>query len=285
MKSCPVCHGTYDDTQSFCLNDGSALVNAAPGPPPAGLPTENLPYNRGSAPTDVMYGGQTSGSPYAPPTAPPVAPYMMPPGRKRSPLPWIIGGALVVIAAVVIIILVTRGSKEANPPGGGSDPITGRPSSPGGVSYNSPDGRFSVTLPPGFSQFKSQTTKQPTPAGDIELTILQTETPRGGCMVGFSDFPEASFVGRTQQKMLEDGRDGALRNIGGTLEKQENMTIHGKTAIAIYGSGRAGAKTYYVRFNFILDKPRAYQVGYLAYERADLDKPEIQAYFDSFRLK
>ena len=153
------------------------------------------------------------------------------------------------------------------------------------LSYDSPDGKFSITLPPGYSQFQSQSRTQPTPAGDVQLNILQSEIPKGACVLGYSDFPERAFVGRTPQKMLEDGRDGALRNINGTLEKQENITVQGKTGIAIYGSASSAGKSVYVRFNFILDKPRAYQIGYLAYDRAELDKPEVQAYFDSFRLK
>jgi TonB family protein len=291
MKSCPVCHSAYDDAQNFCLNDGSTLVSASPDSSASSLPTENLPYNRSSAPTDVMYAAPTSGAPFAPPTSPPNAPYMTPPVQKRSssssPLPWILGGgAILLIAAALIIFLATRRPKDTTTTtSSGSDATsTGTTSTSSGLTYDSPDGRFSVTLPPGFSQFKSQTISQPSPAGNIELNIMQTENTSGGCMLAYSDFPEASFQGRTPLKMLEDGRDGALRNIGGTLEKQENLTVQGKTGIAVYGSGSSSGKTFYVRFNFILDKPRAYQVGYLAYDRADLDKPDVQAYFDSFHL-
>lgn len=284
MKSCPVCHRTYDDAQNFCLNDGTTLVSAGPGSSSSDLPTENISSNRSSTPTDVMYAAPTSGGRFAPPPpAAPYAPYMNQQAQKRSPLPWILVGLLAVAAIGVIIFLATRGPKSTTTGGGESGGT--ETSSTSGVTYNSPDGRFSVTLPPGFGPFTSQSKTQPTAVGNIELNILQSENSRGACMVGYSEFPDAAFVGRTPQKMLEDGRDGALRNIGGTLEKQENLTIQGKTAIAIYGSAESGGRTYYVRFNFILDKPRAYQVGYLAYERADLDKPEIQTYFDSFHLK
>lgn len=288
MKTCPACHSVYEDAQNFCLNDGSSLVGAPPMPPGPQLPTENLPYDRSSARTDVMNATPTAGNRYSPPMPPPPAPYMMPPPPKKSPLPWVLAGAAVVIVAVVIIVLATRSSSSVS--SGGADGPTSGPSTPStptasGVSYDSPDGRFNVTLPPGFGQFKSQKTTRPTPAGDIELTILQTENSRGGCMVGFSDFPEASFEGRTPLKMLEDGRDGALRNIGGTLEKQENINVQGRTGISIYGSGSASGRTFYVRFNFILDKPRAYQVGFLGYDRAELDKPDVDAFLKSFRLK
>jgi len=154
----------------------------------------------------------------------------------------------------------------------------------GSSTYNSPDGRFSLTLPPGFSEFQSQKTTQATPAGPIELNILQSENSRGACVAGFSDFPEASFMGRPPQKMLEDGRDGALKNINGTLEKQENINVQGRTGLAVYASANSEGRPIYVRFSFVLDKPRIYQIGFIGYDRAELDKPDVQAYFESFHL-
>lgn len=284
MKRCPACRRTYDDTQNFCLDDGTTLVVEAAGSFSSETPTENLPYNRSAAPTEVLHGVPTSGyqgAGYQRGTTPP--PYMMtPPVQKRSPLPWIILGALVLVGAVVGIILATRGSGTTNGGGGGATPGTTPRAS--GLAYSDPNGRFSITLPPGFSAFKSQKQSQPTPAGPIDLNILQSENSQGAAVLGYSDFPEASFAGRTPQKMLEDGRDGALRNINGTLEKQDNVTVQGRTGLSIYGTTAQGGKSIYVRFQFVLDKPRAYQIGYLAYNRADLDKPDVQAYFDSFRI-
>jgi hypothetical protein len=214
-------------------------------------------------------------------------------------LPWIIVGALVLAAAVVGITLAMRGSDSAmtaTTTGGGQtpSPVTSPAASPvrtsstpaaSGSTYESTDGRFQITLPPGFSSFTSQKTTQPTAAGPIELTIMQSENAQGAAVMGYSDFPDASFEGRTPKKMLEDGRDGALKNINATLEKQEDLTIQGRTGLKIYGSTTNDGKDIYVRFQFVLDKPRAYQIGYLAYDRADLDKPEVQAYFDSFKMK
>jgi hypothetical protein len=213
---------------------------------------------------------------------------MMSAPPKKSPLPWIILGALVLIGAGLGIYFATRGSGTTTS-GGGPTPSPryspGATPTSSGLTYNSPDGRFSVVLPPGFSAFTSQQKTQPTAAGPIELYILQSENSRGACVLGYSDFPEGSFVGRTPKKMLEDGRDGALRNINATLEKQEDLTVQGKTGLSIYGSTSQAGKNIFVRFHFIIDKPRVYQVGYLAYNRADLDKPDVEAYFDSFRMK
>ena len=298
MKRCPACQKVYEDSQNFCLDDGTTLVSAAGDVSGSYPPPGNPPYSSSSAPTQVLYGGQTSGGYPAPPTAPPHTPYMMSPTPKKSPLPWILLGALVLIGAGVGIYFATRGSDNTTTTRNSSNSAlaTSSPSSsPGartstttasaGSAYNSTDGRFSIVMPPGYGPFTSQQKTQPTAAGPIELTILQSENTQGACVLGYSDFPDASFVGRTPKKMLEDGRDGALRNINATLEKQEDLTVQGKTGLAIYGSTKQGGKDIYVRFHFILDKPRAYQIGYLAYNRADLDKPEVQAYFESFRIK
>src|SRR5215212_10801862 len=285
MKICPVCQKTYDDTQNFCLEDGTTLTGGA---------ATGGGYNRSAAATEVLQGTPTAGyqgpttqpPPYSPPPPPQQwAPPHPPP--KKSPLPWILVGALGLIAAVVGIVLATRGSGTTST-GRGQEPTPtaspgGTTSPAGGKTYDDPNGRFSVALPSGYPEFKSSKQTQPTLAGPVELNMLLSEKTEGAFIVGYSDFPEAAFEGRTPKKMLEDGRDGSLKNINATLEKQQDLNMQGRTGIAVYGSASTGGKPYYVRFNFILDKPRAYQVGYLAYNRADLDKPEVQAFFDSFK--
>jgi hypothetical protein len=154
-----------------------------------------------------------------------------------------------------------------------------------GTPFSSKEGRFSITLPPGFPAFGHTQTTQTTSAGKIELHSYQAETSIGGCAVMYSDFPPASFQGRSAQKMLEDGSAGALKNVNGTLEKQEFTTVQGYPALKMYGSGKSGETTFYVRFHFVLARPRAYQIGYLAYDRADLDKPAIKAYLESFHVE
>ena len=279
MKTCPVCQRTYDDAQNFCLEDGATLVSA---------PATGGGYSRTAAPTEVLQGTPTAGyqgpTSQPPPYSPPPPQWAPPAAQKRSPLPWILLGALGLIAAVVGIIFATRGGSGTTTTGGPASP-GGTTSTAQGQTYNDPGGRFSVTLPADYPEFKSQKQTRATFAGPVDLNMLLSEKPDGAFIVGYSDFPEAAFVGRTPKKMLEDGRDGALKNINATLEKQQDLTVQGRTGLGIYGSANGGGKSYYVRFNFILDKPRAYQVGFLAYNREDLDKPEVQAFFDSFKMK
>ncbi|HEX8846067.1 MAG TPA: hypothetical protein VF791_15560 [Pyrinomonadaceae bacterium] len=293
MKRCPACNTTYGDEQNFCLNDGTTLVSEATGSYDYGTPTANLPHGRNAAPTEVMY---------ATPTAPPMQPapmYAPPVQQKRSPLPWILVGAVLLIGAAVAVFFLTRNSGGDGGSTASGTTTTGNTSTgnrgtntsatptptASGINYSSPDGRFGITLPPGFSQFVSQKQTQPTPVGPIDLNILQSENPNGACVVSYLDMPEAANQGRSPQKLLEDGRDGAMRNINATLEKENNITVQGRPGISVYASASSQGRSFYLRYYFIMDKQRAYQIGYLAYNRSELDKPAVQAYLDSFNMK
>jgi len=283
MKTCPACQRTYEDAQNFCLEDGATLVSA----PPSGG------YSRTAAPTEVLQATPTGG--YQGPTSPP-PPYSPPPpqwapptAQKRSPLPWILVGAFVLIAAVVGIILATRGSSTTTTNGGTSSMPTGSPgrttSTANGQSYDDPNGRFAVVLPSGYPSFKLQKQTQPSIAGPVDFNLLMSERPDDAFMLGYLDFPQAVFEGRTDKELLEGGLNGSLQNIKATLEKKEDITVQGRNGVSVYGSATNDGRPYYIRFNYILDKPRAYQVGYLAFDRASLDNPEVQAFFDSFKMK
>ena len=153
-----------------------------------------------------------------------------------------------------------------------------------GTPFSSKEGRFSIILPSGFPAFKYQKQTTPTAVGDIVLNSYNSETPRGACAVMYSDFPAATFEGRSAQKILEDGRDAALKAVNGTLEKEKSTTVQGFPALTIYWSTSNQGKSFYSRFDFVLVQPRAYQIGYISYDKNDLDKPDIQTYFKSFRL-
>ncbi|HEX8709573.1 MAG TPA: hypothetical protein VF723_15135 [Pyrinomonadaceae bacterium] len=126
MKRCPACQRTYTDNDlSFCLEDGTALVNAGPGsespsgfdpnatlafntaretnPPPVEI------YNPGPAlperPAPTPSWGQQQQQPYAP---------AAPPARKTSATPWIIGAiaAVVVLGIGIVVLLSIAGSSN-----------------------------------------------------------------------------------------------------------------------------------------------------------------------------
>jgi hypothetical protein len=151
--------------------------------------------------------------------------------------------------------------------------------------FSSEAGRFSVALPPNYPDFQQTKQTQQTATGNVELHIFNSETRRGACVIGYSDFSPAAFEGKTPQKMLEGGRVGALENIKGTLEKEESTTVQRYPGLIVYAAASLEGKPIYFRFIFVLARPRVYQIGFLTFDRAFLDGPEVQAYFKSFRIE
>src|ERR1043165_7504503 len=109
MKRCPSCQRTYeDDTQTFCMNDGTPLVSdAAPpsldktmmagsmGTPPA-VPPQNYPGQpQGEWASPSWQRNQTWSQPGTGPGSPSV--------QKKSKLPWILGGLVVVLLGLAVV--------------------------------------------------------------------------------------------------------------------------------------------------------------------------------------
>jgi len=105
-----------------------------------------------------------------------------------------------------------------------------------GVLFSSKEGRFSIRLPAGFPALKESVSNQTTDVGVVELHMFSSGNLRGACIISYSDFPPQSFHGRNAEKILEDGRDGALKSINGTLDQQEHTTIQGYPAIIVYST-------------------------------------------------
>jgi TonB family protein len=123
MKRCPTCQRVYPgEDLSFCLDDGTQLVNAADASFDAGAATVRIPAPRltNQSPTELYPVGDagTAGrSPgYAQPgyasdktTAPPAA-------RKSNALPWILGAVILGLSAIVIGLLMMRSGEPADSP-------------------------------------------------------------------------------------------------------------------------------------------------------------------------
>jgi hypothetical protein len=144
---------------------------------------------------------------------------------------------------------------------------------------------FAIRLPAGFPALKESVSNQTTDVGVIELHMFSSGNLRGACIISYSDFPPQSFHGRSAEKILEDGRDGALKSINGTLDQQEHTTIQGYPAIIVYSTATAEGRPVFIRYHFVLVQQRAYQFGFLTYDKGSLDGLEVEAYFKSFRLE
>src|SRR5215831_14391745 len=116
MKRCPQCNRTYtDDALSFCLDDGSPLVNATA--PSSYDPSATVQYPQArdtSPPPTIAYPGAQAAPP--PPQAPPPPTPQPPPAwspmppvapKKRSVWPWLLGiGAVLIFLGIGLVILI-----------------------------------------------------------------------------------------------------------------------------------------------------------------------------------
>ena len=147
------------------------------------------------------------------------------------------------------------------------------------------EGNFTVTLPPGYpaprreSIYARPRRGNNVPIGDRYASDL---TGHGSCLIAYEDLPSASTQGASALEILEREREGILpRRLRGG-ERVEHITVQGHRGIRIH-AGREGAGA---RYDLILAGTRLYKLGFTTPRNAGevLFSPEVQSYFDSFRI-
>jgi hypothetical protein len=125
MKQCPACNRSYtDDGLSFCLEDGTPLVNAGADSSSSFDPSATLAFTpareTNPPPVNIYSPGQTPPSPAQPPWSPTPPAYRPEPqhARKSSTTPWIIGAIAAVIVLgiglIVLLSIIGSQSKDSN---------------------------------------------------------------------------------------------------------------------------------------------------------------------------
>ena len=176
--------------------------------------------------------------------------------------------ALTLIVFVAVACNLAERFKNRN---GGNSATSNVNSSPPGESYvfTSEEGRFTVTLPPGYPQ--------PERRGEIYQSII---ADRGGCIMLFRDLPPSSVRGMTSRQILERAQQQLPDRLRGDVETIEEINVQGHPGIRILASrGAMGG-----RFDLILAGSRLYEVAFAAPRKEERDTPEVRAYFDSFRI-
>ncbi|MGB7925104.1 MAG: hypothetical protein WCF57_17825 [Pyrinomonadaceae bacterium] len=122
MKRCPTCNRTFtDDALSFCLDDGAPLLSVSDAPSsfdPGATMRYTEPRDT-SSPTEVYRPGPPSGASdqiINPSWATIPGAQAATPPKKKSLLPWIIGGSvlLVVLGIGVVVLLAVLVSLNSN---------------------------------------------------------------------------------------------------------------------------------------------------------------------------
>ena len=197
---------------------------------------------------------------------------------------------------VIIVLLLVAGPASCGKKGektGGTAPLASSPTvvmetasvaPTAGSAVNSQEGKFSLTLPSGFSNPNMETVPVATEAGQLTMTTYLSEGGRGLVMFSFLDYPETVFASRSVAQMLDGGRDGALQSMNAALEKEEDFNYEGNQGRSIYFNLDDQGHKAYGRIDYLIVKPRLYQVGYLSHDQAEIAKTDVMGYFKSFQL-
>ena len=144
--------------------------------------------------------------------------------------------------------------------------------------FTSREGRFSVLFP---GKPLHQEANEPSPLGEIAGHLYGvTTSPNGGFFVGYHDFPMLPNVRIDRRRALTGARDGAIRNVQGTLETEKRLTLNGHPGREFAASAPMGVRV----------RARLYFVGNRMYSviatgsREELNSPDVGKFLESFKL-
>jgi hypothetical protein len=152
--------------------------------------------------------------------------------------------------------------------------------------YSSSEGMFSVTFPSNMDDPQEQTQQVPTEIGKIDMTMVMTTNANSVAMVAYAQYPDQAFDPGKTKDVLDGAQNGALTNMNGTADSQEDITVEGHPGRSIYFTGSApNNQAAYGRVDMILAKPFFYQVLYASDNKADLEEIPVKTFFSSFDIQ
>lgn len=158
---------------------------------------------------------------------------------------------------------------------------------------SSEEGRWSLQLPASFTAAPERKVPMSTQIGEVTMNLTMAQSPDGNnlVMVAYCDYPEAIFsMGSSKvvtiNKMLDSARDGGLRNVPkAKLISEKKTQLNGLPGRSIVFSGSSQGKKVYARFDYYIDVPRLYQIGYITTSRASIESAPVRTMFASLALR
>lgn len=152
-----------------------------------------------------------------------------------------------------------------------------------GTPFTSTDGKFSVTLPAGFAPFQEKRNEA------TRMTGYTSSGPNNtACNISYSEFSDAlsSQLNTPEniEKALGAMRDNSVMGMGGVPEREEKITVQGQPGLSVRGVIEKAGSTAYFRMDNVIANSRGYRFGCLSTNKEELEKPEIRAFFNSFRF-
>ncbi|MFQ5731646.1 MAG: hypothetical protein ACE5KM_06810 [Planctomycetaceae bacterium] len=140
---------------------------------------------------------------------------------------------------------------------------------------------FKADLP---GTFKHVARNVKSAVGNIKLEIYQVSTKKGLFFaVMHSDYPPSVVKQKGTARVLDDARDGAIRNIRGKLDGESKIQLgkhHGREFR--FSATRGGIKLHGA-WRLLIVNNRLYQLGIVSpFQRPD--KKDVDRFFSSFQL-
>jgi TonB family protein len=154
-----------------------------------------------------------------------------------------------------------------------------------GYLLTSDEGGFSVRLPAGMPP--------PYPPDPIdpghEYAGVSFYSYQGGCncRVNYTATTATAVGGQGDQAVLADRREVVTKYTKPqpVIEQEENDQVQNHPALSIYVAGvGVEGEPEYRRYKFIVANGRVYEVQFSSEIRAELDHPQVNAYFNSFQF-
>jgi len=153
-------------------------------------------------------------------------------------------------------------------------------------------GRWAIQFPSGLSTQGEQPMRIPTQIGEVVMHMTMAQDSGGSrmMMVAWCDYPATVFENggsREEEigRMFDSAREGGLRNIqNARLLSEEKIDLDGLPGRSIRFVGTMQEQPVYARFDYYIDVPRLYQVGYIAMEEASVGSGDVRRSFTSFTV-
>lgn len=195
----------------------------------------------------------------------------------------------IILFGLAIVVAACGGGKDNKPADAEKKDTSGSASSSSteaakGMELASADGRFKVMIPEGFANPQESTMPLTTAVGTLNMKVFTAAKGDAAVfMTAYVDYPEEAFANGTDV-MLDGAREGAMKNLNGTVDRQESITLDGNPGRSVTFSGKSQGIDVYGRVDYYIAKPRLYQILYLSQSKDGLDDESIKNGFSSFAI-
>lgn len=152
-----------------------------------------------------------------------------------------------------------------------------------GHLFTSPEGKFRVVFPDGFSDPRRDPDFQKMQAGPFKV-FVSSASNGAMCSVMYRDLSRGPANAAEAKRVLESSRDAHLKGLNATPEQGRFFMLGTSFGHSYSFSGPFRNRTMYGQETLILVKARIYQVSYVSADRSELASPRSNSFFTSFQV-